>query len=151
MSAEFPRLESVRARHRSRRRWVRAVAVFGTVAGLIVLAWIAVPEPLLLVLRQATTPLSPAASRIVDAHGEARGRVKTVEPHLGIIQVSSDFLGLMSVALFVTPETLIVVGDKEGGLGDIRPGERIVATYEVRRGVLEARRVEMFPRMGPGN
>ena len=83
--------------------------------------------------------------------GEARGRVEIVAPEAGLIRVSSGFLGLMSVALLVTPETLIVVKDKEGGFGDIRQGERVVAAYEVRRGALEAKRVEMFSPSGVGN
>jgi hypothetical protein len=155
MSADFQRLASVRARQRSRRtRWVRAVAALGMGTGLIALGWLVVPRLpglLLPVLGQGVASLSPAAWLVVDAHGEARGWVETVEPHTGIIRVSSGVLGLMSVALLVTPETLIVVRDKEGGFGDIRQGERVVAADEVRRGALEAKRVEMFPPPGVGN
>jgi hypothetical protein len=68
-----------------------------------------------------------------------------VEPETGVIRVSSGFLGLMSVELVVTPETLIVVGDKEGGFTNIREGERVVATYEVRPDTLWAKRVEVSP------
>ena len=57
-------------------------------------------------LGKSVAALSPAAWLVVDAPGEARGRVETVEPHTGIIRVSSGFLGMMSVALLVTPETL---------------------------------------------
>ena len=155
MSADFQRLASVRARQRSRRmRGVQAVSALGMGAGLIALGWLAAPKLpglLLPMLGQGVAALSPAAWLVVDAHGEARGRVETVEPHTGIIRVSSGFLGLMSVALLVTPETLIVVGDKEGGFGDIRQGERVVAAYEARRGALEAKRVEVFPPSRAGN
>jgi hypothetical protein len=51
----------------------------------------------------------------------------------------------MSVELVVTPETLIVVGDKEGGIGDLREGERVIATYQVRPDTLWAKRVEVAP------
>jgi hypothetical protein len=103
------------------------------------------------VLGQGVAALSPAAWRVAEAHGEARGRVETVERHTGTMRVSAGFLGLRSVALLVTPDTLIVVGSKEGGFGDIRQGERVVASYSVRRGALEAIRVEMFPPPGSGN
>jgi hypothetical protein len=75
---------------------------------------------------------------------EAQGWVKTVEPKTGFIRVSSGFLGLMSLALLITPDTLIVVGDKEGGFGDIREGGRVKAAYEVRPDSLQAKRVEVF-------
>jgi hypothetical protein len=48
----------------------------------------------------------------------------------------------MSIALVVTPETLIVVGDKEGGFGDIHEGDRVVAAYDP--SLLHARRVEVL-------
>jgi hypothetical protein len=134
-------------------RWVWAVWALAMGIG-IVLGWLVAPRLTglrLPVLGQGVAASSPAAWLVVDAHGEARGRVETVEVHTGIIRVSSGFLGLMSVALLVTPETLIVVGDKEGGFGDIRQGERVVAAYEVRRGALEATRVEVFPPPGAGN
>jgi hypothetical protein len=74
---------------------------------------------------------------------EARGRVAIVEPAARLIRVSSGFLGLTSVDLVVTNDTLIVVGDKEGGFGDIRDGGEVRAAYEVRPGTLRAKRVEV--------
>lgn len=74
--------------------------------------------------------------------GEARGRVEIVAPEAGLIRVSSGFLGLASVEIVVTPDTLIVVGDKEGGFGDIRDGGRVRAAYDTRRGT--AQRVEIL-------
>ena len=66
--------------------------------------------------------------------------------------ISSGFFGLTSVAVVVTEETLIVVGEKEGGFGDIRPGEPVVAAYEAGRGALQAKRVEVvLPAKPSGN
>ena len=42
--------------------------------------------------------------------GEAEGWVKSAEPSTSTIRVSSGFLGLSSVSLVVTPDTLIIVG-----------------------------------------
>ena len=83
---------------------------------------------------------------------EARGRIETIERETRTIRISSGFLGLTSVALVVTEETLIVVGEKEGGFGDIRPGEPVVAAYETGRGALQAKRVEVvLPATPSGN
>ena len=83
---------------------------------------------------------------------EVRGRVETIERETRTIRISSGFLGLTSVALVVTEDTLIVVGEKEGGFGDIRPGEPVVAAYEVGRGALQAKRVEVVrPAKPSGN
>jgi hypothetical protein len=157
VSAEFQRLDAVRARLRTRRtRWLRAVAAAGGVATLVAMTgWGAarlLPGPLLTALAPGLPALGRGAWLMGAAHGEARGWVETVEPETGIIRVSSGFLGLVSVVLRVTPDTLIVVGNKEGGFGDIRLGERVSAAYEVRPGALQARRVEVFPPgRGSGN
>jgi hypothetical protein len=150
VKAEFQRLDAVRARLRVRRaRWLRAAAAAGGVATLVAMTgWGAarlIPGPLLTALAPGLTTLGRGAWLVGAAHGEARGWVQTVEPDTGLIRVSSGFLGLMSVVLRVTPDTLIVVGNKEGGFGDIRLGEQVSAAYEVRPGALQARRVEVFP------
>jgi hypothetical protein len=145
VSVDFQRLERLRARRRSRRRRLRGLTALA--AGLVLLAAGAVlvrtPAPWIL---RASEYEASAVSRVGHGgHGEAQGRVQTVEPETGVIRLSSGFLGLMSVAIVLTPDTVIVVGDKEGGFGDIRQGERVLAAYEVRSGVLEATRVEVFP------
>jgi hypothetical protein len=63
---------------------------------------------------------------------------------------SLRFLGLIPVELVVTPETLMVVGDKEGGFADIREGERVVGIYEARLDTLWAKRVEVFVQAAVG-
>jgi hypothetical protein len=91
-------------------------------------------------------------SRGASLVGEARGRVEMVERDTRTIRIASGFLGLTSVALIVTEDTLIVVGEKEGGFGDIRLGEPVVAAYEIGRDALQAKRVEMvLPARAPGN
>jgi hypothetical protein len=149
MSADFERLAAVRARLRARRRrWLRAAAAGGVAATLAMAAVGAarlMPGQLLTALAPGLSALVRSAWSMGTAHGEARGWVETVEPDTGIVRVSSGFLGLMSVVLRVTPDTLIVVGNKEGGFGDIRLGERVSAAYEVHPGALQARRVEVFP------
>ena len=115
---------------------------------LIALAWLGVPRFHAMPfpgLVQTVTGLRPVAGGILDADRVVSGWVKTIEADTAIMRISSGLFGLMSIALRVTPETLIVVGDKEGGFGDIRPGEQVVASYQLRQGVPEARRVEVFP------
>src|SRR5262247_3805650 len=71
---------------------------------------------------------------------EARGRVDAIERDTRTIRIASGFFGLSSVALVVTETTLVVVGEKEGGFGDIQQGEPVVASYETGRRPLQATR-----------
>ena len=143
MSVDFQRLERVRAARRSsrRQRWMRIVSTLALVAATVTVSTR---------VGTRTVPfLSRGAALVGAALGEARGRVDAVEPVGGIIRVSSGFLGLLSIDLVVRPETLIVVGDKEGGFGDLRQGQRVVATYEIGPDALHATRVEVFGRREP--
>jgi hypothetical protein len=143
MGIDFQRLERVRAARRSsqRKRWVKIVSTLALAAATVTVSTRVVTR---------TVPfLGRGAALVGEALGEARGRVDVVEPVAGIIRVSSGFLGLLSVDLVVRTETLIVVGDKEGGFGDLREGQRVVATYEIRPDALRATRVEVFGRSEP--
>jgi hypothetical protein len=147
VSVDFQRLERVRARqHSRRRRWLRGLSTLVIAAVILGVGRLVVPMvPGLLPALERNLPLlSRGASLVGEVLAEAQGRVEIVEGAAGIIRVSSGFLGLMSVELIVTSDTLIVVGDKEGGFGDLREGERVIATYAVRPDTLWAKRVEVF-------
>jgi hypothetical protein len=88
---------------------------------------------------RAAAPLSLSVSLADDVRGQVTGWVKAVAPESGIIRVSSGAFGLRSLALVATPETIIIVGDKEGGFGDIREGPHVEAAYEGYPGGLQAR------------
>jgi hypothetical protein len=75
--------------------------------------------------------------------GEAEGWVKSAEPSTSTIRVSSGFLGLSSVSLVVAPDTLIIVGGKEGGFGDMYEGRRVRAAYEERPDGFRAKSIEV--------
>jgi hypothetical protein len=145
MSLDFQRLARVRARQQSRRKRLLRVGTT-LVVGSALLAGGQLVAPILpggllaSLLEQHVPWLSTSLSPV----GEAQGRVQAVEARAGIIHVSSGFLGLMSVPLVVTSDTLIVVGDKEGGFGDLREGARVKAVYDVGRDILRARRVEVL-------
>ena len=145
MNVQFQRLARVRARHSTRRRrWIRGLWTLGVVALVIAASQLAPPmlpgRSLASWLGQTVRFLGPSAAPATE---EARGQVKIVEPAAGVIRVSSGIFGLVSVELVVTPETLIVVGDKEGGFGDLRDGSHVTAAYEARPGRLRAKRVEV--------
>ena len=146
MSRDFQRLESVRARQRSqRKRWLSVLSILAGAA--VVVALIQVAASVVPAWRDIVPLLSRGAVLV-----EARGRIETIEHETRTIRISSGFLGLTSVALVVTEETVIVVGEKEGGFGDIRPGEPVVAAYETGRGALQAKRVEVvLPAKPSGN
>jgi hypothetical protein len=146
MSVDFQRFERVRARQRSaRRRWRSLLAALAVVTAIIVavpLAWSALPD-----WRDVVPFLDRGASLI----RETRGRVEAIERDSRTIRITSGFLGLASVALVVTDRTVIVVGEKEGGFGDLRQGEPVVAAYESGRPPLQATRVEVVtPARPPG-
>jgi len=146
MSVDFQRFESVRARQRSeRRRWLSFV---GALAGaMVIVAAFQIAGPIL----PAWSEISPFLSG-ASLSREARGRVDSIERDTRIIHIRSGFLGLSSVALVVTQSTLIVVGDKEGGFGDIHPGEPVVAAYGTGHRPLHATRVEvMLPGKTPSH
>ena len=145
MSVDFRRLAQVRARRSTRRRrWIRGLVTLGLATGLVAAGQLAAPSlsghPLASWLEHGVSFSGPDAT---PGANETRGRVRIVEPAAGIIRVSWGFLGLMSVELVVTPETLIVVGDKEGGFGDFRDGSQVRAAYETRGDGLHATRVEI--------
>jgi hypothetical protein len=148
MSVDFQRLAEVRARRQRRRRWVRVLVTLGVVGLVGAASVVAAPmfQGRLLPswLNEGTPLLGLVAGRdAAVGTEEAQGRVQIVDPAAGIIRVSLGFLGLTSVELAVTEDTLIVVGDKEGGFGDIRDGGRIRAAYERRPGPWYAKRVEV--------
>ena len=147
MSVDFQRFESVRARQRSeRRRWLSFLSALAAAAVIIAVLQIAGP------LTPTWGSVAPLLSRGASLVREVRGRVEAIERQTRTIRITSGFLGLASVALVVTDDTLIVVGEKEGGFGDIRQGEPVVAAYEIGRAPLQARRVEvMLPARPSGN
>jgi hypothetical protein len=151
MSVDFQRLAEVRARQSSRRRqWHRRLSAVGVVALAVAASQLAIPLfPGRLLAPAIQSGVSMLNSSVVSPDSvsspdeEARGRVAIVEPAARRIRVSSGFLGLISIDLVVTNDTLIVVGDKEGGFGDIRHGSEVRAAYEGRPGALRATRVEV--------
>jgi hypothetical protein len=147
MSVDFQRFQSVRSRQRSeRRRWLSVLSALAVAA--VIIAALQVAAPIMPGWAGIARLLSQGASLV----GEARGRVEMVERDTRTIRIASGFLGLTSVALVVTEDTVIVVGEKEGGFGDIRLGEPVVAAYEIGGDPLQAKRVEVvLPARAPGN
>jgi hypothetical protein len=123
-------------------RWIARAAKIGTAvlvgAGLVLsAAFIAWPQL-----------FSPGAGRLRPGPGgvlagEAEGWVHSAEPSTSTVRVSSGFLGLSSISLLITPDTVILVGGKEGGVDDMYEGRWVRAVYEERAGGLRARRVEV--------
>lgn len=147
MSVDFQRFQSVRRRQRSeRRRWLSVLSALAV--AMVLIAAIQVAGPMMPGWTEIARLLSRGASLV----GEARGRVEMVERDTRTIRIKSGFLGLTSVALVVTEDTLIVVGEKEGGFGDIRLGDPVVAAYDMGRDPLQAKRVEVvLPARVPEN
>jgi len=70
------------------------------------------------------------------------------EPAAETLHVSSNRHGGDVVAVALTPHTLILVGDKEGGVGDLEKGARIRVVYQRREANLVALCVEFLIPVG---
>ena len=82
------------------------------------------------------TTASPPQAKVVD------GPVKQVDPLAKTVRVGW-LLGLFSTTLEVTEDTRIAVEGTTGALQDIREGDEVKASYEVRDGKNIARSIEV--------
>jgi hypothetical protein len=89
--------------------------------------------------------VTPAAA-VDDRGGEARGRVRKVEPLTKTIHVSANLFGIGAVPFTLDEDTRIVVGDKEGGFGDFRDGALVKIVYQRRPAGLVVSCVEVLER-----
>jgi hypothetical protein len=78
----------------------------------------------------------PLAGRAVV---ELSGRVTNVEPRAGAVWIAPTALGFNARRLLIDGATRILVGDKEGGLGDVAVGARVAAICEPGDGAPVAR------------
>ena len=78
--------------------------------------------------------------------GGVQGAIKAADRGTATLRVASGFLGLWSVAIVITEDTEIPVGDKLGGIGDLDRGQLVRVAYEVRDDHLVARRVDVLDR-----
>jgi len=83
-----------------------------------------------------STTASPPQAKVVD------GPVKQVDPLAKTVRVGW-LLGLFSTTLEVTEDTRIAVEGTTGALQDIREGDEVKASYEVRDGKNIARSIEV--------
>jgi hypothetical protein len=145
MSVDFQRLAQVRARQSvRRRRWIRGLSTLGIATVIVTISQLVAPVLPGRLLASWLEPIVPLLAREVPSTREveqAQGRVSIVDRAAGTIRVSSGFLGLRSVELVVTAETLILVGDKEGGFGDIRDGGEVKATWQAHAGTRRVQRL----------
>ena len=113
----------------------------------VVTATIAVVPLTVLVLWACGWYSSVTAPRDADPlFGEREGIVWRVDvkPPAETLHVSSNPFGIGTVAVALTPDTLILVGDKEGGVGDLREGTKIKVIYKRRETTLIALCVEFL-------
>jgi Cu/Ag efflux protein CusF len=73
-----------------------------------------------------SVPPSPISS--------VEGTVKKVDPAGGQVEIASGLLGAFGRTIEVTPETQIHVGGRQKSLSDVREGDWVRVSYEVRDG-----------------
>jgi hypothetical protein len=81
---------------------------------------------------------------------EYEGRVRKVEPVTRTLQLSSGILGLGTMTFSLSDETRILVAEKEGGLGDLRPGVRVRVVLDLPPHPRVARVIELLVGGGGG-
>jgi hypothetical protein len=81
---------------------------------------------------------------------ELEGRVTKVEPETRTVQLSSGILGLGTTTFSLSDQTQILVGRKEGGLGDLQRGARVRVLLEASADARVARVIELLVSGGAG-
>jgi hypothetical protein len=76
------------------------------------------------------------------AGGVVEGYVWKAEEDSGTVRVASNPFGINAVPFTVTRDTRVVVGEREGGFGDLREGLSVRVLYERREEALVAICVE---------
>jgi hypothetical protein len=74
------------------------------------------------------TGLQVVGDRLV---GETTGYVTKVDAEDGMLHVAASIFGLRSVSVHVHRDTTILVGEKQGGLGDLLPGILVRVGYQM--------------------
>jgi hypothetical protein len=92
-------------------------------------------------LGTVATPAEPQA-QIVSEEKLVDGPVKKIDPTARTVEVAW-FMGLLGTKMAVTEETRIAVNGAKGSLSDVREGERVKASYEVRDGRNVATSIEV--------
>ena len=117
----------------------------------VVMATVAVLPVTVFVLWSCGWYSGISAAREADMRlGEREGIVWRLErePAAETLHVSANRQGLDVVAVALTPHTLILVGEREGGVDDLGRGARIRVVYQRREAKLVALCVEFLIRVG---
>ena len=99
-------------------------------------------------LRPLVWPQDPDASlQMVNGRlvGEAMGYVSAVDSDERILKISASILGLRAVTLSVGNDATIMIGDKQGGLGDLSVDMPVRVSYALDGDTRRAMAVERLP------
>jgi hypothetical protein len=88
---------------------------------------------------------SPGASTPTTRLGTVEGTVRKVDSMGGMVEVSSGLFGLFGTTLQVKPDTRIQAEGRQTSLADIRAGDKVKASYEIREGETIARSIQVTP------
>jgi hypothetical protein len=78
--------------------------------------------------------------------GQIEGKVWRMDPDAHTIEITTRVFGIGATSVVVTDDTLVIVGSKEGGFGDLREGLHVRAAWERRKDVRRARFVQVLDR-----
>jgi len=95
------------------------------------------------------TPIPPPGSAApppeVPKEKQIEGTVSKVDPAAKTVGVSTGFFGLLGATVRVAEETQIMVQGQPAVITEIKEGDRVKASYEVRDGGNIAKSIEVMP------
>jgi len=103
------------------------------------------------VMAQTQPPMTPSPAPApgltrgeIRSMGTMEGTLKGVDPGSGTVQVTVGLLGLIGRTLELAPDTQILVQGRQGSVADLRDGEKVRASYEMREGNNVATLIEIM-------
>ena len=90
--------------------------------------------------------LSLDPSRDEPPAGQIEGKVWRLDPDGRTLQITTRVFGIGATSVSVTDDTLVIVGSKEGGFGDLREGLHVRVAWDRRKDVRQARFVQVLDR-----
>jgi len=95
--------------------------------------------------QQPPAPKTPIPPPEVPKERQIEGTVSKVDPAAKTIGVSTGFFGLLGATVRVAEETQIMVQGQPAVITEIKEGDRVKASYEVRDGGNIAKSIEVMP------
>jgi Cu/Ag efflux protein CusF len=116
-----------------------------TVVASMLTALVFEAGPVMAQMQQTAPSSGPEATPPRVTLTSVEGTVRKIYPAAGKVEVSSGLFGLFRTTLEVKPETRIQTEGRQASLTEIREGDKVKASYEVREGQTIAKSILVTP------